>query len=50
MAAQWMTLRAALGLTVLMSLVAATLAGSVRDADAELGGPTPDTPALGHGH
>ncbi|HEV7500066.1 MAG TPA: MFS transporter, partial [Vicinamibacteria bacterium] len=50
MAAQRVTLRAALGLTVLMSLVAASLAGSVRDADAELGGPTPDTPALGHGH
>jgi hypothetical protein len=37
MTAQLVTLRAALGLTVVLSLIATMLAGSVREADAELG-------------
>jgi MFS family permease len=44
--ADLVTLRGALSVTVVLSLVAAALAGSVRDADAEMGMKT----AAEHGH
>ena len=45
--ADLVTLRVALGLTVIVSAIAALLAGSVRDADAELG---MSSGAADHGH
>jgi hypothetical protein len=47
--ADLVTLRVALGLTVVLSLVAVALAGSVRDADADLGRGAATAPA-DHGH
>jgi MFS family permease len=48
--ADLVTLRVALGLTVVLSVIAAVLAGSVRDADAELGRIHRLPEAADHGH